>query len=105
MNRIRENFRRRDGQFGTPISVAIWLEHFFVQAHAAQLGEDGAHCDQEEGRRVGPLSWPPSKMRPGGATIALTIYKSFAKKNRCTHANVSTEHRRALALGVSESRQ
>ena len=61
MNRSRENFRRRDGQFGTPISVAIWLEHFFVQAHAAQLGEDGAHCDQEEGRRVGPLSWPAFK--------------------------------------------
>ena len=81
MSRIRENFRRRDGQFGTPpISVAIWLEHFFVQAHAAQLGEDGAHCDPEEGRRVGPLSWPPSKMRPGGGNIALTVHTSFAKQ-------------------------
>ena len=92
------------GNLALPISVAIRLEHFFVQAHAAQLGEDGAHCDQEEGRRVGPLSSPPSKMRPGGGQIALTVYKSFAK-NRCTHANVSTEHRRALALAVSESRQ
>ena len=69
------------GNLALPISVAIWLEHFFVQAHAAQLGEDGGHCDQEEGRRVGPLSWPPSKMRPRGAKIALTIYKSFAKKS------------------------
>ena len=31
------------------------------RAHAAQLGEDGAHCDQEEGRGVGPLSWPTFK--------------------------------------------
>ena len=31
------------------------------RARAAQLGEDGAHCDQEEGRRVGPLSWPAFK--------------------------------------------